>query len=583
MNYDVSKWNKLIQLDDFKWVLKSILDIGDEKSEWKADFIDFVNSETSDAQSSFYYDMLPYVRFTDEGRDVGAYTTPDHLIWMNAPHGFGIGEQDYKWEFIYCHECLHQLWDTFGVEDNIKKQFGDCDREVLNIASDCVINDFLNVNKKMPYPVEGLVTPEYLRDKYGVEYDRKQDTQFSLYEKLIKVADKIKQDRNANNQPNQDADGKKHQNGQGGGGGNGNQQQQGGNQQQGNGGGNGNQQQQGGGNGGNQSGNQSGNQQGGGNSGTGNNQGQGTGSGTKGYGKDNSTTPTNNKGKGGGGGNLDKFTGWKPFGPEPSSDYFKKSAEKTIQKYAGKLTGAIGEFVRKCRTSKSEERHEGMVTRQRKGAAWNKQLDKMMDTYIQQQVYDKHREFELTYHRFKRGSRPVQFGDIIKKGKKIKDDKLNITMSFYIDCSGSMDHDYDNSGDCTEKCFQVANEIAEKIIKGYKDDSVVGDVGCKFFAFDDGITEVEPKKKYKAGNGGTMSMDKLIDIIKKRTSGDLVNIVLSDTEMSIDKTQVINLVKNMEGMVFWIANQPKPECEELQKMLKGKFVFLQTDTNFTIA
>jgi hypothetical protein len=213
MNYDVSTWNKVIQLDDFRWVLKSILEIGDQNSEWKADFIEFVNSDTADAQSSFYYDMLPFVRFTDEGHNVGAYTSPDHLIWMNAPQGFGIGTQDYKWEFIYFHECMHQLWDTFGVEDNIKKQFGECDHELLNIASDCVINDFLNRSKKMPYPVDGLVTPEWLKSNYGVEYDPKMDTQFGLYEKLLKVKDQIKKDQPPQ-QPNQDEKGKKHEGGE---------------------------------------------------------------------------------------------------------------------------------------------------------------------------------------------------------------------------------------------------------------------------------------------------------------------------------------------------------------------------------
>lgn len=575
MNYDVSKWNKLIQLEDFKWVLKSILEIGDQNSEWKADFIEFMNSDTSDAQSSFYYDMLPFVRFTDEGPNVGAYTTPDHLIWMNAPHGFGIGTQDYKWEFIYFHECMHQLWDTFGVEKNIERQFGSCDHEILNIASDCVINDFLHINKKMPYPTQGLVTPEWIEQKCGVIYDRKKDTQFGLYEKLLKVKDKLKQ---PDPQPNQDAKGKKHQNGsqgnqqqqQGGQGqGQGQQQQQGKGQGQGQ--GQGQKQQQGQGQGqGNQQGNQQ-QQQGGQGQGQGNQQGnqQGGQSNQQGNSQDQGNQQT-----GKGGGNLDKFTGYKPFGEEPKFADYKKFGDKIIKKYGGKISGPFGEFVRKCKDSTTEQKKEGMVVRQRRGAAWNKQLDKMMDSFIQQEVIQKHREVERTYHRVKRGSRPLQLGEPIIPGTKIKDDKLNITVAFYIDRSGSM------SG-CIDKVFSLAYQLSDNILKDFGNESVVGDIGFRYFAFDDSWFEVKKGQTVSDG-GGTMPLKELLNVVKQETSSDLINIIITDAQFRIDRSDVVSLVKSMPGMFFLIANEPKPECEDIQKVLKGQFVFIQADPDFTI-
>ncbi len=578
MNYDVSTWNKLIQLEDFKWVLKSILDIGDQNSEWKADFIEFINSDTSDAQSSFYYDMLPFVRFTDEGPNVGAYTTPDHLIWMNAPDGFGIGKQDFKWEFIYFHECMHQLWDTFGVEDNIKRQFGECDHELLNIASDCVINDFLHINKKMPYPTDGLVTPEWLEKKCGVIYDRKKDTQFGLYEKLLKVKDKLK---NPPQQPNQDSQGKKHQNGsqgQGQGQGQGNQQQQQGQQQQGQGQGQGNQQQ----NKGNQQnqgqgqGNQQqnkGNQQNQG-QGQGNQQQQGQGQGQGNANQKGNTNQDQGNKSGKGGGNLDKFTGFKPFGEEPKFADYKRFGDKVIKKYGGKISGPFGEFVRKCKDSTTEQKKEGLVIRQRRGAAWNKQLDKMIDGYIHQEVIQKHREVEQTYHRVKRGTRPVKFGEPIQPGVKIKDDKLNINLAFYIDRSGSMDA-------VVDKVFALAYQLSDKIIKEFGQESVVGDIGFRYFAFDDSMSEIKKGQSVGSG-GGTMPLKKILDEIKDNTASDLINIIITDAEFTIDKAAVVSLAKSMPGMFFLIANQPKPECEDISKILKGKFVFIQADQDFTM-
>ncbi len=582
MNYDVSTWNKLIQLEDFQWVLKSILEIGDQNSEWKADFIEFVNSDTSDAQSSFYYDMLPFVRFTNEGPNVGAYTTPDHLIWMNAPDGFSIGKQDFKWEFIYFHECMHQLWDTFDVERNIEKQFGSCDHELLNIASDCVINDFLHVNKKMPYPTDGLVTPEWLEKNTGVIYDRTKDTQFGLYEKLLKVKDKLPKPKP---QPNQDSNGKKHGNGSQGQGqsgqgqqGNQKQQQQGQGQGQGQQGNQKQQQGQGQGQGQGQKQQQQGQgkgQQGQGNGGNqqqqqqsqGNQQGQG-GSGNK-QGNDQTSGQ-----QGTGGGNLDKFTGYKPFGEEPKFADYKRFGDKIIKKYGGKISGPFGEFIRKCKDSTTEQKKEGLVVRQRRGAAWNKQLDKMMDAYIHQEVIQKYREVERTYHRVKRGTRAVKFGEPIMPGTKIKDDKLNISVAFYIDRSGSMSGSID-------KVFSLAYQLSDNILKEFGGESVVGDIGFRYFAFDDSWFEVKKGQTVSDG-GGTMPLKDLLDVVKENTAGDLINIIITDAQFRIDRSPVVNLVKSMPGMFFLIANEPKPECEDIQKILKGQFVFIQADPDFTI-
>ena len=43
------------------------------------------------------------------------------------------------------------------------------DGYILNVASDCVINDYLSFIRKKEMP-DNLITPEYLKEKYGVEY-----------------------------------------------------------------------------------------------------------------------------------------------------------------------------------------------------------------------------------------------------------------------------------------------------------------------------------------------------------------------------------------------------------------------------
>lgn len=822
-------FNQLIQLDDFKWVLKSILDTG-ENEEWKADLIEFINSDSSDNASTFFYNMLPFVRFIDESDKVAAFTAPDHRIYMNAPKGFGVGKAEYKWEFIYYHECLHQLWDTFDVEKNIIKQFGSCDHEVLNIAADCVINDFLHVNKKMPYPIDGLVSPEFIMEHYGVEYDRKRDTQFGLYEKLMKVVDKIKADQppeqpggtikpgkiNKVNTPpggggggqdknyppefvrgwtdaikdvlnkkvdpltyvpktpvtlydqgynaamdkirkgivdgidvpaSQGGDGgtppksnlpeipwdkpamPKPQNPQGGQGGKGGSGSSGKNDPQ------------------EQADNaqKSANDaqqaaddaelaaaeaQSSGDKSTADrassaaskarqaaqeaqdaadkaqeaaakgdaaaanreskraekkasdarsaadeakneaNKSDGKGDGAdaaesarqasdvadhaaeraetaagesgsskaksaaakakkaaeesrdaadkamdaamdgndelakkeakKAIEKAKEATEAANdaqaetdkangkkqiKGKegksssndtSGPGGYQHGYDGWKDLN-EPTSDYWKKLGDDEIKKHVSKISGAFGDFVRKCKLSETEEKKEGVVVRARKSAAWNKALEKKVDAYVYQRVLNKRRETEPTYSRIKRGSRPIKFGEPIQPGIKIKEDKLNINVAFYIDRSGSMGQD------SVDSCFSLAYQISDRIRKEYKHERVVGDIGMKYFAFNSYMEEIQRGKTVSCG-GTTMSVKEILEEIEKQTGNYLINIIITDLETDINKSAVTALVKKMPGMFFIISNQAQheAECRDIERICKGKFVFIQSNSDWSM-
>ena len=159
--------------------------------EFKSDLLEYINVETDTDTKEFFYYMLPYVRFIVNSDDI-AYTTPLKAICLCVPHP-DVKTVIKNWYFIYLHECLHQLWDTFGAEDEVREKLGECDHYIMNIASDCVINEFLHNNNhfNLKFPTDDLVTAEFLSSEYGVTYDFKHDTQVSLYDKLIAVKDKI--------------------------------------------------------------------------------------------------------------------------------------------------------------------------------------------------------------------------------------------------------------------------------------------------------------------------------------------------------------------------------------------------------
>ena len=184
----------LLNSKDFEHVKNSLIEISqkDGKEKFRVKMVEYIDDTSYNDDDMFFYDMMEAIRFLDPSEKAVAYTTPEHLIYMNSPGN--IGENIRYWDFIYDHECLHQLWDTFGVAEKLKKDKIEFNHYVLNIASDCVINDYLYYFRKKDHP-DGLITPEYLKEQFGVEYDRKVDTQYTLYLKLIEKKEELEKDQ----------------------------------------------------------------------------------------------------------------------------------------------------------------------------------------------------------------------------------------------------------------------------------------------------------------------------------------------------------------------------------------------------
>ena len=190
--------SSLLNSNKMALVKESILNVSniDDKGKFRVNLIEYINDSSDDEDDEYFYDMLEFVRFLDPSDEAVAYTDKYHLVWMNAPAGGNnlIGERIRQWDFVYDHECLHQLWDTFGVADKIKSEGIKYDHEILNIASDCVINDYLYFIRKKERP-NNLITPEYLKENYDIEYNRKEDTQYTLYLKLLEKSEELKKDK----------------------------------------------------------------------------------------------------------------------------------------------------------------------------------------------------------------------------------------------------------------------------------------------------------------------------------------------------------------------------------------------------
>ena len=197
----------LLNDEEFKWVKNSIINADDVDGEgaFRVKLIEYINDTADNDDDKYFFDMLPFVRFLEPGSEGIAYTDESKRIFMNAPCQH-IGKNFKQWDFTFDHECLHQLWDTFGVRDKLVADGYEYNHQILNIASDCVINDYLS-HYRGKEQAPNTITPKYLKERFGVEYDRKVDTQYSLYLKLIEKQDKIENDPLCK-EVNQDFDGK---------------------------------------------------------------------------------------------------------------------------------------------------------------------------------------------------------------------------------------------------------------------------------------------------------------------------------------------------------------------------------------
>ena len=618
----------------------------DGKENFRVRLIEYIDDTADNEEDEFFYDMIEFVRFLKPDPETTAYTTPEHLIYLNAPGVFG--EKIREWDFVYCHECLHQLWETFDVAEQIKKNGVKYDHYVLNIASDCVINDYLSAIRKKTAPPDGI-TPEYLQEQYGIDYDRKVDTQYTLYLKLLEVAEKLKKDQRCQNAQDGDGQGDAQNSGQ------------------------------------SQSGSGSGSSGNSGNSSSGSGDGSSSdksdsqnktasdaqksadeakkaadkaqqnadsgkgsqedadaakeaakeaqdaadrakeaadkgdkegeakaaqeaqdaadkakslageggdgkdGEGKDGEGKDGEAgDKSGNGGKGGEAGD-DKGSG-KGQGHGGSGDkdlsgemteeqkaQIKAKAEGVIKKFKEKISGAFGDFVKKCKNSVKCDPN-GLSNNTKKGkGAWNKQMDLAINAYVKKNLDKKRRQFEQTYKRVKRGSGIVKMGAPIIPGKRIKDDKMPINIAYYIDRSGSM------SG-CINQVFEAAIKISEALKQRFRKDKLVKSTDFRTFVFNDRMNEIKFGQTAYA-SGGTMDFDEILKFISKNTKNVLINIIITDAGFNVNETEVKNfLKKEVDGLVIFITNCENAQVKKIanENEFKTKLVYILADANFNV-
>lgn len=573
----------LDEYDEFRYTKTSLLYAAEADGDLdkRVKIFDYIDDENN--EGTFYYDMLEFFRFLDPSDPATqghiAYTTPDHLLYFNAPNEYITNPRELaQWDFVYCHECLHQIWDTFAVGEKIKKDGLEYNHRLLNIAADCIINDFLRrIEKKVPF--ENGIFPETIEEQFGgIKYNPKKDTQYSLYVKLQKwlkdnnedIDQKINQDENFKKAVEQS---EKHEQGDGP-----NDKQAGDSQDdQGQpGDGQGQQGQSGGdGQGNGQSGNGQGNKSSGNKSGTNQDGDAKTGSGQGQQGQ------SDGDGQGGQGG-AGKGNGALGDAKEISAAEqaaIREKARKVINKYKDAMSGNLGDFIKKCKSSvKGESQGLDVGARQGSHSNWNKTLTTNILSYVSQRVRTR-TQYESSWRRISRRQNTVKPGDLLMKGKKRKKDQIKVNIAFYIDCSGSM-------GGCIDNVFDSAIAIGEALKKNFgreasSSNGAISEFEFKTFLFNDSIHPIEWGKRYGA-SGGTLPFDGIVDYIKKNTNDYLINVIITDAEFDIKRDVVMGMLNEVYGLIQFVTNSSNKTIESMAMGSKGKLQYIEADPNFSI-
>ena len=263
-------------------------------------------------------------------------------------------------------------------------------------------------------------------------------------------------------------------------------------------------------------------------------------------------------------------------------------SDKVNSKFRDKITGALGDFLDTCRSADREikeikerqkEKKSPVKTYAKKAKkAWDVELNNIINAYVADCVQERKREMKHTYQRHNRRQGVVHEGDVIKKGVLPKKDKMDITLTYYIDKSGSM------GGGKLENAFRASYAFSKSIMKNNENESIIDDFDFTYYAFDRHFYKIENGKIPNANNDN-VDFNEILEYIEKNSISDMINVIITDAQFPINPRKCIEAIKKTAGMFIVVANSSynQSDFEEIEKALKEKFKFLLADTDFTFS
>ena len=111
---------------------------------------------------------------------------------------------------------------------------------------------------------------------------------------------------------------------------------------------------------------------------------------------------------------------------------------------------------------------------------------------------------------------------------------------------------------------------------------MVSDTTFKFTSFDTQFHDVKMGDIPNSG-GCTAPFEQIFDYIVDQTNDYMINIIITDGQMDANESAIMKRIKELNGLVLYIANQNCKEIESIAKKIPEKVKFVLADSSFTLS
>ncbi len=234
---------------------------------------------------------------------------------------------------------------------------------------------------------------------------------------------------------------------------------------------------------------------------------------------------------------------------------------------------------------KDKRQRSGLTMFSSKGKeGWYPTFKRQVNKYFKNIVHKFKYDYEQTYERPHRGSGAFVPGQFIKKGEKLKENKISLTMSIYVDTSGSMGSLSSKDSRVTH-AWDCAFEIGEMIEKQYRTERVVDKTECDYYSISSHVKKIEGRKPWSEGMN-TLDLEEYVRYIHEHSLADFLNVIITDGEFgTIGVNEIIKILDEANGLFILISNNGRDEhsYNEIEKRVKKKnFLFIKADPNFSL-
>lgn len=210
-------------------------------------------------------------------------------------------------------------------------------------------------------------------------------------------------------------------------------------------------------------------------------------------------------------------------------------------------------------------------------ASWFAELKGSVMNYCRNKLNGLKRKTVLTYKVPRRGDVwKSESNASIYPGRRITNEKMDISVSFFIDISSNME------GESNKNSFKAAYTIGESLKKSdnFARDRNVNKVLPEVWAFNTSLKKCD-WGEIPDTDGERLDLDELLEIIKNESAHSLVNIVITDGEFVVDD-RAADLINKLDGLFIYVTNKSDTNFGQLAQNIKDKVKYIKADANFTL-